>query len=82
MAVSQFARRTAGFALAWTALNVVFNLRYPGPETWWSPFLPSVDATVILAVYAAWAHAGRRIPPALTGALAEMLPKQALTFGA
>jgi len=72
VALSQFARRTVGFALAWTALNVVFNLRYPGPETWWSPFLPSVDATVILAVYAACAHAGRRIPAALTGALAVL----------
>ena len=55
-----------GFALGWTALNVVFNLRYPGPETWWSPFLPSVDATLLLAACAAWAFAGRRIPAALT----------------
>ena len=60
-----------GFALGWTALNVVFNLRYPGPETWWSPFLPSVDATLLLAACAAWAFAGRRIPAALTVALAS-----------
>ena len=49
------------------ALDVVFNLRYPGPETCWSPLLPSADATVLLAASAAWVNAGRRIPAALTG---------------
>jgi len=57
-----------GFALGWTVLNVAFNLRYPGPETWWSPLLPSVDATLLLAACAAWALAARRIPVALAAA--------------
>jgi hypothetical protein len=68
--VTHFARRTAWFALGWTALSVVFNLRYPGTDSWWSPFLPSVDATVVLAVYAIGAYARRRIPAAFTAAVA------------
>src|SRR5262245_22253107 len=55
-----------GFLLGWTALNVVFNLRYPGPEAWWMPFLPSLDATVLLGACAVFAYAGRRLPAALT----------------
>jgi len=58
-----------GFLLVWTALNVVFNLRYPALEAWWAPFLPSLDATLILATCAVWAHAGRRVPAALTAAV-------------
>jgi hypothetical protein len=69
VAASSLLKRTTGFLLGWTALNVVFNLRYPAPEAWWNPLLPSVDATVLLAACAIWAHAGRRLPAALTGAV-------------
>src|SRR5262252_593359 len=67
--MSGLVRRTMGFLLVWTALNVVFNLRYPALEAWWAPFLPSLDATLILATCAVWAHAGRRVPAALTAAV-------------
>jgi hypothetical protein len=70
MASSSLVKRTAGFLLGWTALNVVFNLRYPAPEAWWTPLLPSVDATLLLAACAVWAYTGRKIPAALTGAVA------------
>src|SRR5262245_51760184 len=69
MSSSSLVKRTMGFLAGWTALNVVFNLRYPAPAAWWAPFLPSVDATVILAACAVWAHVGRRIPAALTAAV-------------
>jgi hypothetical protein len=70
MASSSLVKRTMGFLLGWTTLNVVFNLRYPAPEGWWTPLLPSVDATVLLAACAVWATTGRRVPAALTGAVA------------
>src|SRR5437762_7007822 len=66
---SGLVKRTMGFLLGWTALDVVFNLRYPGPAAWWAPFLPSLDVTLILAVCAACAHAGRKVPAALTAAV-------------
>jgi hypothetical protein len=69
MASSSLVKRTMGFLLGWTALNVVFNLRYPAPEAWWTPLLPSVDATLLVAACAVWAYAGRRVPATLTGAV-------------
>jgi hypothetical protein len=62
-------RRTIGLLVGWTALDLVFNLRYPGPEAWWSPVLPSVDATVLLAACALAARAARRIPGAVLAAV-------------
>ena len=70
MAASSLLKRTIGFLLGWTVLSLVFNLRTPGPAAWWTPLLPSLDATFLLAGYALGAYAGRRIPPPLTGALA------------
>jgi hypothetical protein len=67
--LSSFARRTTGFLLAWAALNVIFNLRYPAPQAWWTMLLPSIDATVVLAACAIWAYTGRRMPAAFTAAV-------------
>ena len=61
---SSLLKRTIGFLAGWTALNVVFNLRFPAPAPWWSPLLPSVDATLLLAGCAICAYAGRRLPAA------------------
>jgi hypothetical protein len=68
VALSSFARRTTAFLLGWTALNVVFNLRYPAPQAWGTMLLPSIDATLVLAVCAVGAYAGRRMPAAVTAA--------------
>ncbi len=69
MAAGSLLKRTVGFFLGWAALSAIFNLRYPGPEAWWMPLLPSVDATLLLGGCAAAAYAGRRIPAALAGAV-------------
>jgi hypothetical protein len=70
VASSSLVKRTMGFLLGWTALSVVFNLRYPAHEAWWIPLLPSVDATLLLAACAIAAYAGRRLPAALIAAAA------------
>jgi len=65
---SSFAKRTIGFLLAWMALNVVFNLRYPAPAAWWTALWPSVDATLLLAAVAVAAYASRRLPAVVIAA--------------
>ncbi|HXI60180.1 MAG TPA: sulfatase-like hydrolase/transferase, partial [Polyangia bacterium] len=65
-------RYTSASALlaAWTALNLLFNVRYPAPQPAATYFLPSIDATLILAGIAAWAWRGRRLPGLTVAALA------------
>jgi len=69
MAGSSLLKRTMAFLLGWTALNVVFNLRYPAEGALWTALLPSLDATLLLAACAICAYAGRRLPTALTVAV-------------
>jgi hypothetical protein len=58
--------------LGWVVLDAIFNLRYPAPEAWWGPLLPSLDATVLLAACALAARAGRRLPAVLIRAVAAI----------
>jgi len=72
VAAASLLKRTVVFLLGWAALDVVFNLRYPGPAPGWLLLLPSIDATLLLAVCAVFAYAGRRMPAALTGAIGAL----------
>lgn len=60
--------RSARFLLAWSLLNALVNVLYPGNETKFSYLFPSLDVCVLLGVYAAYAAWGRRVPRALGGA--------------
>jgi phosphatidylglycerophosphate synthase len=66
LAVGQRAWRyvspTLFFLLAWSFLNLMVNVRYPAtePSGWY--FLPSLDVTVLLAVFALLGLAGWRLP--------------------
>ncbi|HEX2657224.1 MAG TPA: hypothetical protein VHU40_03085 [Polyangia bacterium] len=50
---------------AWAVLDVLCNARFPGPEPALWYLLPSIDATLLLAVVAGFATRGRRVPRAL-----------------
>ena len=50
---------------AWTLLDLLFNVRYPGPEPALWYLLPSLDATALVAVVTIFASRGRRTPRAL-----------------
>jgi hypothetical protein len=58
-------RPTLRFLGAWTLLDVLCNVRFPGrePALWY--LLPSLDATALLALVAFFAARGRRVPRAL-----------------
>lgn len=49
------------FLLAWTVLNLALNIRYPAPEPGGWYFLPSIDATVLLAGLAVMGLFGLRL---------------------
>ena len=54
-----------GFVSAWTCLNAVANVRYPGEESrlW---FLPCIDTLIVFGAFALLARRGRTLPrPAL-----------------
>jgi hypothetical protein len=59
-----------GVVAAWTVLDLLFNVRYPDlqPPYWY--LLPSIDATVMLAVVALLASRGRKLPRSAVIALA------------
>ncbi|HEX3694066.1 MAG TPA: sulfatase-like hydrolase/transferase [Polyangia bacterium] len=59
--------------VAWTILNLLFNVRYPALHTPGLYFLPSVDATLLLAGIAVLVWRGRRLPRAMVVALALMV---------
>jgi hypothetical protein len=48
--------------VAWTVLNLLFNVRYPALGQAGLYFLPSIDATLLLAGIAASAWRGHRLP--------------------
>src|SRR5216683_1636272 len=50
---------------AWTLLDLLFNVRYPGPEPALWYLLPSLDATVLIAIVTIFASRGRRTPRAI-----------------
>jgi hypothetical protein len=58
---------------AWTLLDALFNLRYPGPEPALWFLLPSLDAAVLMAIAAAFAARGRRMPRAIVVAAAVLV---------
>lgn len=58
------ARALIGLAVAWTALDLLHNVRYPAPASIGWSLLPSLDVTVLLAVVALLARSGRRAPRA------------------
>jgi hypothetical protein len=49
----------------WTLLDLLFNVRYPGPEPALWYLLPSLDATALVAIVAVFAGRGRRTPRAI-----------------
>jgi hypothetical protein len=49
----------------WTLLDALFNVRTPAPEPALWFLLPSLDATVLVAIAAAFAARGRRMPRAI-----------------
>ena len=55
---------------AWTVLDLLFNVRYPAPAPAWLWFLPSIDATVLLAAVAILGWRGHRLPRGVAVALA------------
>jgi hypothetical protein len=59
-----------GVVVAWTVLDLLFNVRYPDlpPPCWY--LLPSIDATVLLAALAFLVSRGRRLPRSALVALA------------
>jgi hypothetical protein len=59
--------------VAWTALDLLFNVRYPAPEPPGWYLLPSLDVTAVLALVALWAQRGRRAPAALIAATAVLV---------
>jgi hypothetical protein len=63
------------FLAAWALLNVAFNLRAPSPleepPGWY--LLPSIDATLLLAIFALIGGLGRRLPLAVTVVLAAFV---------
>jgi hypothetical protein len=62
-----------GVVVAWSVLDLLFNVRYPGPQPTLWYLLPSVDATVLLAAVAVLASRGRRLPRTLVTALAVVV---------
>jgi hypothetical protein len=62
--------RLALLILAWTVLNLLFNVRYPERTSPALAFLPSLDATVLLAGIALSAWRGYRLPRGMVIALA------------
>jgi hypothetical protein len=58
---------------AWTLLDVLFNLRFPGPEPALWYLLPSLDATALVGMVAMCAGRGRRAPRALIVAAAVLV---------
>jgi Sulfatase len=46
------ASQALGLLLCWTALNLMLNVRFPAPQPAGAYFLPSIDSTVVLAVFA------------------------------
>jgi hypothetical protein len=59
--------------LAWTTLNLLFNVRYPALDPATHYFLPSLDATLLLAGIAALAWWGHRLSRAAVAALAVLV---------
>jgi hypothetical protein len=60
------------FLLAWSLLDVVANVRYPGKETRLWYFLPSLDTVALLGAFALLGALRRRVPRALHVALAAL----------
>src|SRR2546423_4775958 len=58
---------------SWVAVDLLFNVRYPGPEPAGWYLLPSIDAAVLLAACALAAAGRRRLPTAVVVALAVMV---------
>jgi phosphatidylglycerophosphate synthase len=58
----RFTSPTMFFLFAWSFLNVMINLRYPGsePRAWY--FLPSLDVTILFAALALLGLVGWRLP--------------------
>ncbi len=53
---------TLFFLLAWSFLNLMVNVRYPATEPTGWYFLPSLDVTLLLALFALLGLAGWRLP--------------------
>jgi hypothetical protein len=64
------ARAALRLAVAWTLLNVLCQMPVPGPERATGALLPALDATVLVAIVAAFAALKRRAPRALVAAAA------------
>lgn len=58
---------------AWMLLDVLFNLRFPGPEPVLWYLLPSLDATALVGTVAVFAGRGRRVPRGLVVAAALLV---------
>jgi phosphatidylglycerophosphate synthase len=61
------------FLAAWSFLNLTVNVRYPSPEPAGWYFLPSLDATVLLAVLGVIGLLGWRLPWTVRVALLAVL---------
>lgn len=58
---------------AWTLLDVLFNARTPAAEPAFWFLLPSLDATWLIAIAAAFAARGRRVPRVIVVAAAVLV---------
>jgi hypothetical protein len=63
----------AVFLAAWAALDVLVNLRHPGPEPACWYFLPSLDVTVLLGAFALAGWRGWRVPGGFLALAAGLL---------
>jgi phosphatidylglycerophosphate synthase len=60
--IGSFMYTTLLFLVAWSFLNVMVNVRYPASEPTGWYFLPSLDVTLLLAVFALLGLIGLRLP--------------------
>ena len=59
--------------IAWTVLNLLLNVRYPALEPPGAYFLPSIDATVLLAGIAVLVWRGYKVPRVAAVALGVVM---------